>query len=269
MKTIGILNCKILQDEILYLIETHPEIKEITVIENGVQEEFLQKLNKIGRQYKTVPSIHSLPDAQPPETGKNADDSYSVIIWNVELGLHSIPKKLKENIYENLEQFAPKVNGIFLMYGLCGNVLGNAEEDFKDILPVVILKEANGSVVDDCVGATLGGRTQYLNLLKSFKGVGTLIYTPMFSCSPLADFFMYPEGMFTDEQIYDMNKMMLDGANYQYVAKLHTGLEYTENFDENIQNVADLYNLKVIELEGGSQTIFENCFNELKLKLNI
>lgn len=259
---IGVLNCKILQDEILYLIETDPEIKEITVIENGQHDEFIKKLDKIGRKYKTIPSFHSLPNIST-----NSGDGFSIIIYNVELGLHSVPKKLKEYVYEILHQFSQKVNGIYLMYGLCGNVLGNVEKDFKDVCPVVILKEADGSVVDDCVGATLGGRKQYLNLLKSFKSVGTFIYTPMFSHSPFADFFMYPKDRFSEEDIFNMNKMIIEASNYKRVGKLHTGLNYTENFDENINRIAKLYNLEVIELEGGNQKIFADCFNELKMKL--
>ncbi|MDV0446138.1 hypothetical protein MmiAt1_17550 [Methanimicrococcus sp. At1] len=262
MPVIGILNCKMLQDEIVYLIQNDSDIQNVTVIENGQHDEFIKKLNQAGLKYSLAGSYDLLPDAAPVQKG-NTD--ISLVVWNMELGLHDVPKILKEEVYENLHRFAPKVNGILLFYGLCGNVLAHVEDDFKDIVPVVILREADGEIVDDCVGATIGGRTPYLNLLKSFHGVGTLILTPM-GAATTNEFFSYKKSLrpLSEDEIYQMNKFMFDEANYKRVARLETGLHYTEDADDSLHQFADKYHFEVIDLDGGSQKIFENSYLKLK-----
>jgi hypothetical protein len=198
----------------------------------------------------------------------NESDSLSFIVWNVELALHEFPKKLKEGIYKYAEIFAKKVNGIYLLYGLCGNVLGNIEADFRLLCPscpVVMLRDSDGEIVDDCIGATIGGRRSYLKLLKSFNSVGTLIFTPMFSAT-VEEVFEHgrKREMFTEEQIFDMNKYMFKASNYKRVAHLETGLNFNENIEEKLHKFANKYELEVIQLSGGNQEIFWNCYEKLK-----
>ena len=263
MSVIGILNCKMLQDEIVYLIENDPEITNVTVIANGEHHEFIQKLDEAGISYKLAPMIRSIPDV----TKRYEDDltGLSLIVWNVELGLHMRPKFLKEEVYKDLEIFAKKVDGIYLLYGLCGNVLGHVEDDFKEICPVVILRDSDGEIVDDCIGATLGGRRQYLNLLRSFHGVGTFIFTPMYEATT-DEFFNYSKdrGGFTEEQMIEMNKFMFETANYKQIARLETGLHYTKNTDESLKRFADTYNFEIFDLGGGNQKVFVDCWQKLK-----
>jgi len=45
----------------------------------------------------------------------------------------------------------------------------------------VVSKEEDGEIVDDCIGAVLGGRGQYLTALKNCRGVGTFFLTPIWA----------------------------------------------------------------------------------------
>jgi len=268
MTVIGVLNCKMLQDEIVYLIERDPEIKEIVVVENNEHQEFIQKLDKLEISYRLVPMIHSVPDLADRQMKDEADDGVTLIVWNLELGLHEFPKKLKDQVYSDLKIFAKKVDGIYLLYGLCGNVLGHVEEDFKDICPVVILRDPDGEIVDDCIGATIGGRRQYLDLLRSFKGVGTLIFTPMYIATS-DEFFNYAKknhGL-TEQQIIEMNKFMFEASNYKRIAKLETGLHYTTDLEKPLKEFAETYDLEIFDLDGGHQQIFDSCYQKLKEKV--
>ena len=264
MAKIGILACKMLQDEIIYLIQNDPEIHDIIVIENGEHPEFIEKMEKCNLPYTLISSIDDVPDIDPSDDS----DSLSFIVWNLQLGLHEFPKKLKAEVYKCTETFAKKVNGIYLLYGLCGNVLGQIESDFQSLCPtcpVVILRDNDGEIVDDCIGATIGGRRAYLNLLKSFKGVGTLIFTPMYT-EMIDEFFEHARQrhMFSEKQIFEMNKYMFQASNYKRVANLETGLHFTENIEEKLQVFADRYEFEVIQLSGGNQEIFWNCYEKLK-----
>jgi len=265
MTRIGILACKMLQDEIIYLIQNDPAVHNTILIENGEHPEFAEKLDKLHIPYTMAASIDDVSDADLSDTDKS---SVTFIVWNLELGLHEFPKKLKEKVYKCTETFAKKAHGIYLFYGLCGNVLGRIEEDFKAICPscpVVILRDGDGEVVDDCIGAAVGGRRAYLSLLKSFKGVGTLIFTPMYSAT-VDEFFEHgrQRHMFSEEQITEMNKYMFQASNYKQLAHLDTGLHFNDNIEEKAKKFADKYGLEIIRLTGGNQIIFWNCYEKLK-----
>jgi hypothetical protein len=181
MTKIGILACKMLQDEIIYLIQNDPKIQDVVVIEEE-HAEFVEKLDRLNIPYQLVPSVEAVSDIDPAAdcSSDSASDSISFVVWNLTLGLHAYPKILKEKVYECAEIFAKKVNGIYLLYGLCGNVLERIEDDLKPF-PLVILRDKEGCIADDCISATIGGRPAYLNLLKSLRDATTFIFTPMFA----------------------------------------------------------------------------------------
>jgi len=189
MKKIGVLACKMLQDEIVYLIQNDSKIQEIVVIEEE-QNEFVEKLNKLNVSYQSVPSIEAILDRTAAdgsddnedndEDDDNEEGAVSLIVWNLKLGLHDSPKILKEKVYTCANRLAKKVNGVCLFYGSCGSVLDKIEDDFKPY-PLVILRDKDGYIADDCISATVGGRIAYRGFLKSLRGAATLIFTPMYS----------------------------------------------------------------------------------------
>src|ERR1700690_89356 len=121
MSTLSIISCKIMQDEIIWILENDSSIEEIIVVENENVREFAEKLNKINLHHKmlSVKEISSLSEME----GKSK--KYTVLIHPMELGLHINPKELKKKVYKTIEILAPFSSGILLFYGLCGNVLGN------------------------------------------------------------------------------------------------------------------------------------------------
>lgn len=267
MVLMGILACKMLQDEIVHLICNDPEISDVIVIENGEHMEFVQKLDEAGIGYRYIASVDDLPDL---DRNSLADDTMTLVVWQLDLGLHEMPKLLKKQVYAELPRFIPKADSILLFYGLCGNVLADVERDFKnDHCPVVILRDSDGVIIDDCVGGALGGREEYAKVLKSFKGVGTFILTPMYSTYVVKDFFGFGQKVagFTDEQMFEMNKFMFKSSGYKRVANLDTGLTYTKNVEENVRAFADKYQLEVISLSGGHQKVFEDCYRKTKEKM--
>ncbi|WNY24891.1 DUF1638 domain-containing protein [Methanolapillus millepedarum] len=266
MTTMGILACKMLQDEIVYLIQQNPDIETVYVVTNGEHIEFVHKLRDCNIDFKPVSHISELPDV---DSSSNSE-GLSLVVWQLELGLHETPKRLKVEVYDRLSEFSKKADGILLFYGLCGNVLGNVEDDFKDICPIVILRDRDGNIADDCIGATLGSRKTYANLLKSFGGVGTFIFTPMYEAT-IDEFFQYKRmsaaQKLSEEQIIEMNKFMFEASNYKRIARLDTGLTYTGDTLDNVKRFAEMYHFEIFEMDGGNQEVFENCFLKLKCML--
>ncbi|MBZ3935923.1 DUF1638 domain-containing protein [Methanimicrococcus blatticola] len=265
MTVMGILACKMLQDEIVYLIQKDSDISEVIVIENGEHEEFVQKLESFNISYRTVQDVKDLPDSD-----HNCSGCLTLVVWQLDLGLHEVPKMLKKRVYEEIPVFMPKADAIFLFYGLCGNVLADVESDFKnDACPVIILRDKDGIIIDDCIGGVLGGREEYAKVLKSFHGVGTFILTPMYASYAVKDFFGFGQASagFTDQQMFELNKFMFESSGYKQVANLETGLHYTPGVEENIQSFADKYQLDVIQMSGGHQRLFEDCYKKVKNRL--
>ncbi|HNW37266.1 MAG TPA: DUF1638 domain-containing protein, partial [Methanosarcina vacuolata] len=163
MPIMSIISCKIMQDEIIWILENDSSIDEVLVVDNENIREFVEKLDKVNLQYKvlSLEDISSLPEI------KSECKKYTVLIHLMELGLHRSPKELKIKVYETIQTLAPFSSGILLFYGLCGNVLGDVEKDFQRSsisCPVRILKDKDHRIVDDCIGATVGGVQNYLRI---------------------------------------------------------------------------------------------------------
>jgi hypothetical protein len=189
----------------------------------------------------------------------------------MKLGLHKNPTELKNKVYETIEVLSPLSSGILVFYGLCGNVLGNIEKDFEANLhscPVRILKDEKHRIVDDCIGATVGGIDNYLRILKSVSDAGTYLFTPMYSKGwrELLDLDNRAYGKDPSKSLKMMKKLH-EMVGYKRVAKINTGLKYTKNFDEAIREFADIFDFEILEFDYGSQKIFEDCYNELKTEI--
>jgi hypothetical protein len=79
----------------------------------------------------------------------------------MEVGLHSVPKKLQRCVVSAVKEMAQYVDSIFLGYGLCGNAMNNAENLFSNVGVPVMLPMDEDHPVDDCVGLIIGGREKY------------------------------------------------------------------------------------------------------------
>lgn len=279
MPVMSILSCKIMQDEVVWILENDSSVDEIIVVENENIREFSGKLNKVNLQHKILP-IENIPLRSEinSECDKNIGceknskcGKYTVLVYLMELGLHKNPKELKTKVYETVETLAPFSSGILVFYGLCGNVLGNIEKDFEGNsfpCPVRILKDRKHRIVDDCIGATVGGTDNYLKLLKSVGDAGTYLFTPMYSKGWRE--FIELEKLHKDPaKALKMMKKTHEIIGYKRVAKINTGLEYTENFDDAIKEFAELFDFEILEFNNGNQEIFEECYGKMKVEIEI
>lgn len=262
MTVLSIVGCKILQDEIIWLIANDPQIKRILIVANGNISEFTRKLDEQHICYDIVP-FKKLPKAL-----NNIDkDELTVVVNLMELGLHAAPKILKSEVYQNIREMIPFSNGILIFYGLCGNVLGEVEEDFcleKNGCTVRILRD-DERVVDDCIGATVGGGANYLKLLKTHSKEPAFFFTPMYASS-WRELLNINKLHSNPEKALEMVKMINDLAGYSRVAKVNTGLTYVKDIDEKIDEYAKLFGYSTFEVSG-TQEIFEKCYHSIKKEI--
>ena len=259
MTVLSILACKILQDEIIWLIANDSQINRILIVANGNISEFIEKLDEQHTCYDIVP-FKKLPQAL-----NNLDkDEITVVVNLMELGLHAVPKILKSEVYLNIREMIPFSDGLLIFYGLCGNVLGNVEEDFcleKDGCTVRILRD-DERVVDDCIGATVGGGANYLKLLKTHSKEPAFFFTPMYASS-WKELLNINKLHSNPEKALKMAKKINDLAGYSRVAKVNTGLAYVKDIDAKIEEYAKLFGYSTFEISG-NQEIFEKCYLSIK-----
>lgn len=259
MPVMSIISCKIMQDELVWLFANDSEINKIIIVENENISEFTEKLNEQCVFYETTPfkNLHHVLE----NVEKN---KFTVVVNIMELGLHAVPKTLKYKVYQSIKEMIPFSDGILLFYGLCGNVLGKVEEDFcqeKDGCIVRILRD-DVRIVDDCIGATVGGGANYLKLLKANSKEPAFFFTPMYASSwkELLGFAKYHSD---PEKAFKMAKMVNDLAGYSRVAKVNTGLTYVKDIDTKIEEYANLFGYSTFEVSG-NQEIFEKCYGSIK-----
>ncbi|WP_292464421.1 DUF1638 domain-containing protein [Methanolobus sp.] len=248
-----------MQDEIVWLFTNDSEIDKIIIVENENISEFKEKLREQHVSYDII-SFEKIPY----HLGE-MDENESIVVVNIlELGLHAVPKTLKFEVYQNIKKMISFSDGILLFYGLCGNVLGKVEEDFcleKDGCIVRILRD-DERIVDDCIGATVGGGANYLKLLKANSKEPAFFFTPMYASSwkELLGFAKYHSD---PEKAFKMAKMVNDLAGYSRVAKVNTGLTYVKDIDAKIEEYANLFGYSTFEVSG-NQEIFEKCYFSIK-----
>jgi hypothetical protein len=240
----------------MHLIENDPDIEEVIVVENEDCGGIMRKMTEAGLAYKV------LPPEEIPEKSAEKNKGLTLIVYMLELALHAIPENLKKTVYSKVELMAPCSDGVLLFYGLCGNVLGKIEEDFKDLdCSVCILKEENGEIVDDCIGAVLGGRGRYLEVLKSCRGVGTFFLTPMWAVNWRE--MVRTAGLSRNPDDITMSKFVFDYAGYKRVARVNTGLYYEKGFDACVKEFSALFEFEITYLEGTLQLV-ESCYAKTK-----
>ncbi len=265
MSVLSIVGCEILQDEIVWILENDSQIKRILIVKNENISEFTEKLNEQNICYDIV-LFEELPQILKDED----ENGLTVVVNILELGLHMHPKDLKSAVYQNIREILPFSNGILLFYGLCGNVLGDVEKDFsmeKDDCIVRILRDKDDRIVDDCIGATVGGCANYFKILKENSKEPAFFFTPMYANSWKKFKVSGIDYNTNPEEALKMDKMVNDMSGYSRVAKVTTGLTYVKNFDEKIEEHAELFGYSIFEIQG-DQEIFEKCYFSIKDELN-
>jgi hypothetical protein len=256
MTVLSFIACRMFEDEIAHIIENDPGIGKIIVVDNEDRGGLTGKLDAVGCTYELLP-LFSIP----PKSQNGGGEGLTLIVYMLELALHARPDNLKKVVYEKTEELSRYADGILLFYGLCGNVLGKIEEDFRsNPCTVRILKEDNGTVVDDCIGAVLGGRAAYLEKLTGSRGVGTFFMTPMWAAHWRE--MVVSAGMTQDPNDIKMSKFVFDHAGYKNVARMDTGLYYEKDFDYMVEEFARLFEFNIIEMRA-SPALVEDCYRKI------
>jgi Protein of unknown function (DUF1638) len=249
MPTIGIITCQILELEFAHLLATDPEIISVTVLRDHFSEGVIEALEqKSGSQPNTILYVG--------EYSPQSSSEFEVLVRVMELGLHSVIKKLRDTVVKAVYEMADYVDAIFLGYGLCGNALEKSDELFVNARAPVFLPMETHNHVDDCVGLIIGGRENYYE--EQCKLAGTFFMNSGFT-RHWKDLI---HKNICDAKGLAMSKRLM--ANYERSLLLPTPVMSENEMRANIKEFNDVYGLRS-EVRYGSLDILEQNWKRIKV----
>ncbi|MCQ1536222.1 DUF1638 domain-containing protein [Methanosarcina sp. KYL-1] len=263
MRVIGIISCKIFEDEIVHLVEQDDEVDEVLIIKNESSEGIVRKLGEVGCPCREITLENVEAHRGLREMHLEGGEGLALVLNVLEIvGMGKRRTRLKLNVYEAVLRMSLFSDGLLLFYGLCGNMLKDLEEDFGHLdCPLLFLRDAEGNLVDDCICATLGGKKAFVDTVKSFTGARTFMLTPMWAAS--WENMIVANGFARSLEKLEESRMVFRAARYTQVAKIDTGLKYQLDFEARVQEFASYYDFNVREIEA-APVLFERCYRELK-----
>jgi hypothetical protein len=234
-RALGIIGCQAFEDEIVHLISCDKTIDRVEVVESPESRGLYEKLARtdlIGRlEYRKATAF----EEGPPDQG------FSVVVRILPISLHQKPPVLRAMVMSEIWKMEPSCASVLVFYGLCGNAFRKIDELTTGLrTSVVILKDGRDKIVDDCVGAVLGGTEEYLNFLMTDKGGYPL--NTMWA----ANFrhFMQEIQLLRDNGDIDEARMVFQCMNYSKIVELDTGLG-GEEYHRSIQEIASWFGFDV------------------------
>jgi hypothetical protein len=259
MTVLGIIGCRIFEDEIVHVLTKDYGIDRIYLVENEENSGLLYNLKAEGFEPLFLPFYNI------KKTLKR-NDEFSVIVQLQGMGLHIDPARLKNETYTNVNLISRLSDGILLFYGLCGKTFSRMEKDFAYIgCPLKLLQDRStgelASPLDDCIAAALGGNSRYREILKSHSDAFFL--TPMWAVHWRTAFRVGDEMLlgfeFTPEHLREMG--------YKKVIRINTKLSYEPGFEKKVEEFAHNFGFEVIELEGSIE-IAQKSYNLMRKMLS-
>ncbi len=234
-RMLGIIGCRLFEDEIAYMISNDNDVQQIWVVRNEESVDLIRKLDVAGASGKTSLVMEDeLPNLPVPK-------ALSIIVWLKPMALHSKPEKLNEEVNSTISKLEVRCGAVLLFYGLCGNAFKHLDKDARSHdVPLVILKDQGDKIVDDCIGTVLGGTEEYYQLLR--KSSGTFFLTPMWAANWRELF--HKVQILADPNDVDGARYIFQCVGYKRVYKMDTGLGDQEKFDREIEEFAGLFNFE-------------------------
>ena len=269
MSVLSIIACGMLEDELVHVLSKDSELKQLIVVEDRGNLEFLRKLksknctprtafldrvsmllkdgdSSNSRAYMDFLSLLPLFKKICEKRELIERKKVTVVVNLLRQGLHSDLEQLKAKVYENIREMASFSDNILVFYGSCGHTFGKLEEDFADLgCPLSFLKDKDGEMIEDCISLALGGNEAYARCMLEFRGMGTIYLTPMWASSW--------KRLENESEGRKFNDKYLKNPLYCLAAKIDTGLANNSKFDENVKEFARKYDMKITDLKGSKE----------------
>jgi hypothetical protein len=233
-RTLGMIGCQVLEDEMAHLVSRDPEIRNVLVIDSTKERTLATKIKRMATDKKVTIRDENY-DIGKFRHGKDL----SVIVWIKPINLHQSPKLLREEVFKVVWRLEPFVQSILLLYGQCGNAFLNLDPvDGDRRVPLTILKDEQGMLMDDCFGTVLGGRDEYRSFLIGEDGP-SYVLNSMWAANWRN--FMIEVQMLRDPNDIGEIKDLFKYMDYRRVVGLNTGLLEEDVFNMLLEEFSDTF----------------------------
>ncbi|MDD1772433.1 MAG: DUF1638 domain-containing protein [Methanomassiliicoccales archaeon] len=235
---LGIIACHMLEDELVHVLSGDENVTRLLIVDSGVSKTLMPKL----RSHCAGKALETVQEEKLSEMEVRGEGN--ILIWQRPINLHIAPEELKDEGLRCINAVKDLCSSILMFYGLCGNAFRNLEALTQGIdVPVTILKDASGQVVDDCMGAAAGGVEAYLKLLRTHHGAFFL--SPMWA-SDWRRFFV-DIMVLHDPNDLEGARYIFQYMNYTTVTMMCTGLGGNDEFHKDVGEFSKAFNLKMEE----------------------
>jgi hypothetical protein len=250
--TIGLLMCEVLEEEMAHLLSRNSAVSRISVVASEFSESFRDFVAGSGGRFEVLDNID---DFQP-------SGGVDVLVSVLEVALHMVKENLREGVRSAAMALAQHADVLMLGYGMCGNVLEDPERVLSGIgLPVIVPRNDDGSIIDDCVCLVLGGTECYLDQVR--KEAGTWFLTP--------GWLRHWETLLVKElgaKDIPTVKWIFDRTGYKRALMVETGVGDSEDFLLESEKFAGLFEF-YLETTAGSLKILERELEEAVTALSL
>jgi hypothetical protein len=255
----GIVGCQVLEDEIAYVVSHDEDIKRVLIIDGTQERTIAEKIRKMAPS-KLVMSFGEEFNFKQFQMSPEL----TVILWLKPISLHQSPPTLREDVMKAVKALEPLTKSVMLFYGQCGSAFRNMEIITNGVhVPLTILKDADGSLIDDCFGTALGGKEEYRLFLVGQPGPSYVINS-MWAAN--WRHFMFETQMLRDPNDLEEAKEIFKYMDYKRVVGLNTGLADQAVFEHQLEEFGRLFELQP-ENRRCSLRIVESAYREAKQHL--
>ncbi len=252
---LGIIGCIVLADELSFILSRDRDLYRTFIIENEAGMVLRDKLalHQVDAEILTLDELERA----------RSQDRYSVLIWMNPAGPHDNQAELRATVKGAAENLNGSVGLCLCFYGLCRNSLWNIDRLGEEVgVPMMILTDLRGEPVDDCFGANMGGKKEYLDAI--VKNRGTIFVSPGYAENWHRRQIKKPLEKII-EQVENM-RFVFEHMEYSKVMRLENGLGDTEEFRTRVEAFARIFDFDVLSKDCGLG-VFEHTYSLAKKKL--
>ncbi len=253
---LGIVGCQVLEDEMAYIVAKDPEFRNVLVIDSTEERTLAGKVQRMAPEKQV-----SVFDESVELKDLNFATDPSVILWNKSICLHQSPTLLREEVLKAINKMEPVARAVLIFYGQCGSAFVNMDIISEGIhVPVTILKDKDGSLIDDCFGTFLGGKEEYRLFLVNQHGP-SYILNSMWAAN--WRHFMKEFQMIHDPNDLEEAREVFKYMDYKRVVGLNTGLVDPSVFEEQLKEFSTVFELEPVNRDC-TLSIVEMSYQEAK-----
>jgi hypothetical protein len=229
------VGCLVLGDEMAHVLENDPAVQNILIVDTDEGRVFRKKLD-------SEDSRRHIMMVRDDELERLDLSGPSIVVWVNDANLHDDPRGMLEKLASNVHSLEGHCGSVLVFYGLCRNTryeMKRFSEAFE--IPVTLLTDEDGEVVDDCFAAVLGGRDRYASMLRARDKA--ILLTPGYA----EHWAMKLEchGLEAMIQHYESYQLLFETLGYNKVMVLDNGLGDREALRERARLFAAVFDMTI------------------------